>query len=278
MKKHLNLMIPQWQGGGQDLSTYHGAYAFVSNYMSHIPVHKMTGSKKDISPIEHNILGYRDILSQLEATSQALATESPAFIFTIGGGCDADIPCIAYLNKMYGEDMALVYIDAHGDLNTPTSSESHLFYGMSLRALTGESDPAILRVLNTKIGTHRLILCGGRNLDPEEERFIDENRVSSFSVEELEKNPHVVSNELAAKKVETVCFHIDLDVLDPEEFSLTPLHEPNGLSRRTLLKILEDVSPHFYIVGLGVLEYGGTKKDRDAPFIKEITAIGTTLE
>ncbi len=277
MKKHLNLMIPQWQGGGQDLSTYHGAYAFVSNYMSHVPVHKMTGSKKDISPIEHNILGYRDILSQLEATTQVLANEFPASVFTIGGGCDADIPCIAYLNKMY-KDMALVYIDAHGDLNTPASSGSHLFYGMSLRALTGESDPAILRVLNTKIDTHRLILCGGRNLDPEEERFIDENRVSLFSVEELEKNPHIVSHALTTIMAETVYVHIDLDVLDPKEFSLTPLHEPNGLSRRTLLRILEDVSSHFYIVGLGVLEYGGTKKDRDDTFIKEITAIGTALE
>lgn len=277
MKKHLNLVIPQWQGGGQDLSTYYGAFALAENYLSDGSYREVFITRGDISPVSHGVLGYGEILMQLRKAGKLLEEERPSSVFTVGGGCDADIPCIAYLSGIYGEDMTVVYMDAHGDLNTPQSSESNLFYGMSLRALTGESDPAILDALGTKTNTENLILCGNRNLDPEELRFIESNHIPSFSVLELEENPSGLTDYLASRNAKKLYIHIDLDVLDPTQFSLTPLHEPNGLRQQTLLRLVNDLRRNFDVIGLGILEYSGSKKDQGDPMLERLVEIGVGL-
>lgn len=273
----MNLVVPQWQGGGQDLSTYYGAFALAENYLSDGAYREVFITRDDISPVSHGILGYGEILMQLRKAGKLLEEERPSSVFTVGGGCDGDIPCIAYLSRVYGEDMTVVYMDAHGDLNTPRSSESNLFYGMSLRALTGESDPAILDVLGTKINTENLILCGNRNLDPEELRFIQSNHIPSFSVLELEENPSGLTDFLTSRNAKKLYIHIDLDVLDPTQFSLTPLHEPNGLRQQTLLRLVDDLRRNFDVVGLGIQEYSGSKKDQGDPMLERLVEIGLGL-
>ena len=61
--------------------------------------------------------------------------DSPDKLFTLGGGCDADVPCLLYLNEEYRGDLTVIWFDAHGDLNTPEESATSLFYGMPLRSL-----------------------------------------------------------------------------------------------------------------------------------------------
>ncbi|WP_368501527.1 arginase family protein [Phascolarctobacterium sp.] len=56
-------------------------------------------------------------------------------MFSVGGGCDADVPVIAYLNKKYGGKLTVLWLDAHGDLNSPQESQTGLFYGMPARTL-----------------------------------------------------------------------------------------------------------------------------------------------
>ena len=71
---------------------------------------------------------------------------------------------MAYLNSVTDGDMALLYIDAHGDLNTPESSNSKLFYGMSLRALLGDSAAEIVRNLPSTLTPEQLVMCANRAL------------------------------------------------------------------------------------------------------------------
>ena len=56
----------------------------------------------------------------------------------IGGTCGAEIAPVAYLNNHYESDLAILWFDAHGDLNTPKTSLSGHFHGMVLRTLLGE--------------------------------------------------------------------------------------------------------------------------------------------
>lgn len=268
------IVIPQWQGGGQDLCTYHGAYTMMNNYLDGKADSVVEISTELISPVKEGILGYDDILESMKRVNGVLEGRAPERIFTVGGGCDADTPCAAWLNKLYDGDMAVVYIDSHGDLNTPQSSGSHLYYGMSLRALAGESAPEFIEHLFSTIKPDQLITCGGRNLDPEEIRFKAENKVTDFSVEELEKNPEVVAEAIKEKGYHNVYIHIDFDVLDPQEFTLTPLVEPNGMTKDTLLCVVQAIAEVGDVVGFGLLEYSGTEKDKGDPFLEEMTAFG----
>jgi arginase len=50
---------------------------------------------------------------------------------------------ISYLNKLYGGDLAVVWFDAHGDLNSPATSVSQNFHGMPLRCLLGDGEETL---------------------------------------------------------------------------------------------------------------------------------------
>lgn len=130
-------------GGGRDLRTYRGAYNLKNNYANDVDMEIVDVSTTDIAPTENDMLGYSDILNGLDDVNYVLREKSPENIFLIGGSCESSISCIAWLNKRYAGNMAIVYIDAHGDLNTPQASDSKLFYGMGLRALTGESSNVV---------------------------------------------------------------------------------------------------------------------------------------
>ena len=273
----LTIVIPQWQGGGQDLCTYYGAFAFHENYLHGAADVTVEVSEGDIGPVKDGILGYADILKCMKRVNAELEAFAPEKIFTVGGGCDADTPCAAWLNKVYGGDMAVVYIDSHGDLNTPQSSESHLYYGMSLRALAGECAPEYLENLASAISPSQLITCAARNLDPEEVQYKEKHNVTDFTVRELAEDPGLVADAIKRKGYSNVYIHIDLDALDPTEFWLTPLEEPDGMEKETLLKVLRRIREAANVVGFGILEYGGTEEDRDDPFLEELAEYGMEL-
>ena len=273
-KKGMTIIIPQWQGGGQDLCTYTGAHSMLDTYLDGQADAVIEVGTDPISPVREGILGYDDILGCMKRVNEILREHAPKRIFTIGGGCDADTPCAAWLNQVYDGDLAVVYIDSHGDLNTPSSSESHLYYGMSLRALAGDSAPEIIENLFSVIKPDQLFTCGGRNLDPEEIRYKEEHHVPDFTVEDLESDPERVADAVWEKGFHNIYIHIDFDVLDHREFKLTPLEEPDGMTRGTLLRLIRALAKAGQIVGFGLLEYSGSESDADDPFLEKLIAFG----
>ncbi len=276
-EKKLILMIPQWQGGGQDLCTYYGAYALKENYLSGEEVTECKVTTDDISPAKNEILGYDDILKQIKAVNSILDEKNADRIFTIGGGCDADIPCAAYLNKKASGDMAMVYIDAHGDLNLPETSESKLFYGMSLRALMGEGDKEIIGSLRSVMKPQQLIMGACRALDPEEIRFQKDNNVPVFTVDELESEPGLIADSIKASGFKSAYVHIDLDSLDPEEFALMPVPEKGGLRCDTLIDIIKHIKEVCTVKGFAIMEYSGTANDKDNELVRKLADFGLEI-
>jgi arginase len=97
----------------------------------------------------------------LDAQNDALARELPARPLVLGGCCCSHVGAVRELARRHGR-VAVVWIDAHGDLNTPASSPSGNAWGMPLRMLIDAGDVAPADVT----------LLGARNLDPPEEDFI----------------------------------------------------------------------------------------------------------
>jgi arginase len=97
----------------------------------------------------------------LDAQNDALARELPARPLVLGGCCCSHVGAVRELARRHGR-VNVIWIDAHGDLNTPTSSPSGNAWGMPLRMLIDAGDVAPADVT----------LLGARNLDPPEEDFI----------------------------------------------------------------------------------------------------------
>lgn len=136
---------------------------------------------------------------------------SPEPAVVVGGDCGVALGAVS---AVADDDLAVVWIDAHPDLNTPDSSPSGAFTGMVLRAIAGEGED-LLR-LEPGIAPSRLVLVATRAWDPDEEAFVAAHGITVLRTEELSA-PEALADAVAATGATRVHVHVDLDALDPAE-------------------------------------------------------------
>src|SRR5207248_625118 len=120
-----------------------------------------------------------------------------------------------------GRDIGLIWIDAHGDMNTPATTTSGNVHGMPLAALVG-AEPAELSQIGRrrpKVRADRTVLLGVRNLDPLEKEQIRDAKVHVFTMKDIDQHGIGVVMKraiaLAGKNTAGVHVSFDLDVCDP---------------------------------------------------------------
>ena len=247
-KDTMILVNPQWQGGG-DPVTYHGVKEFEGIYLSEHGFVEVPIDLDAALETRHGIIGYDAIKTQMARAFQLLTHQNVSRIFAVGGGCDADVPVIAYLNERYEGKLLVLWCDAHGDLNAPEESKTGLFYGMPARVLMGESG-LFTDVIRRPLSPRQFIHIGGRDFDEAEKRFIARSNLTCYPDITAEK-----VREILAGETRYLYVHLDLDVLSPDAFPNTPLPVEGGMSKRAVLTLLEEVAGSPAFVGLGVYEY-----------------------
>lgn len=246
------LVNGQWQGGA-DICTLHGAKEIENFYLDGINYDEAAVSTDESSlRVENGIVGYQILKTQMAQVLRQLTADQPDQLFTIGGGCDADFPSIAYMNQKYGGKLKILYFDAHGDINSPEESESRLFYGMPLRCLMPDFSHSLLPAANCGIRPEQIIHIGARDLDNSESRFMEENNIHRITVEQAAR---IDFSQLPIAADEKVYIHLDLDALEPQDFPHVPLPVPGGIPARTLTQLLEEIKNSRCIVGVGIFEY-----------------------
>jgi arginase len=165
----------------------------------------------------------------LEEQNLALAADLPERPLVLGGCCCSHIGAVEGLAARQGR-ISLVWLDAHGDLNTPESSPSGNQWGMPLRMLVDSG----------AVEAEDVVLIGARNLDPPEVEFI---RASGL---------HTGEEGIEAALQGAGCTYValDCDVLEPSEMSIF-MPEPEGPSAAEVERILRDVSARTKVLGAG---------------------------
>ena len=172
--------------------------------------------------------------SVIEADSLAeqkllLASELPDRPLVLGGCCCSHVGAIEALTA--GEEcLAVVWIDAHGDLNTPASSPSGNAWGMALRMVI--DDGAVL--------PRNVALIGARNLDPPEAEFIEAAGIQT--------GEGAVERALAGADAVYVAF--DADSVEPGELAVF-YPEPHGLRLTEVEELFASIAGQARIAGLG---------------------------
>jgi arginase family enzyme len=159
----------------------------------------------------------------------ALAAELPERPLVLGGCCCAHVGAVEGLSARY-DRLGLVWLDAHGDLNTPETSPSGNLWGMPLRMLV---DAQAVR-------GDDVALVGARVLDPPEEAFLagSEIHVGDYALER------------ALSGVDAVYVALDADALDPREVT-SFMPEPDGLSVADAERLLWTVRQLADVSGAG---------------------------
>ena len=159
-----------------------------------------------------------------------LAAELPDRPLVLGGCCCSHVGAVEALSASDDATLALVWIDAHGDLNTPQTSSSGNAWGMPLRMLLdgGAVDSA------------NVVLIGARNLDPPELEFIESSG--------LHRGEDALG--VAFEGTDAVYVALDGDAAEPGELAVF-MPEPDGLALEELERLLRDVAARAPLAGLG---------------------------
>ena len=204
-----------------------------------------------------------------ERTLEVLAGV-PGLAITIGGDCGVSLAAVGHANERAGGDLAVVWLDAHPDLNSPATSPSGCFNGMVLRAICGEGAEGLVPAL--PVDPARVILGGTRSFDDGEDDFITTHDIRVVSADQL-ATPAALLAAIAATGASAVYLHIDVDVLDPAEITGVGSPVPFGVTGLQLVDLIRTIAGIYAIAGASITEFAPTSPEAaidDLPTILRI--------
>ena len=174
----------------------------------------------------------------LEEQSKAVARALPVRPLVLGGCCCAHVGAIRGLSGRH-DRLAVVWLDAHGDLNTSETSPSGNQWGMPLRMAIDEGS----------VRTGDVALVGARDLDPPEAAYAEEQGIDDDVGRALEG-------------ADAAYVALDADVLEPGSVpSFMPV--PGGPSPLEVEEILRGLAERTRIAGMGVTGLVPTAEPED---------------
>lgn len=171
------------------------------------------------------------------------AGEIPIFL---GGDHSASIGTVGGVT--HNTEVGLIWVDAHGDFNTPETSESQNVHGMALAALLGFGAPELVNVgrSGAKVKPENVALVGVRDLDRKEKELIRQSGCTVFTMRDVDEIGvrGVLTKVLEQfSKVEKIHVSFDLDVMDPLDAPGVGTPSQGGLTYREgqlIMEILAD--------------------------------------
>jgi len=155
--------------------------------------------------------------------------------------------------------VGLVWVDAHGDFNTPETSLSGMMGGMPVAISTGLCLHHIRRAcgLDPPLPTKYVTMVGVRDTDPWEQYLIDQNDISQITVDDVRRLSPAIDMEMDRLSVITdlVYIHVDLDVLDPSDIPGAGLPVKDGPTAEELSEALEIMFENPKAAGFGMASY-----------------------
>lgn len=176
--------------------------------------------------------------------SQAISDGCPALVLT--GDDTAAIGVVSGVQRAKGADarIGIVWLDAHGDFNTPETSFSGILAGMSLSIIAGLSGPNWRRAakMAAPIPTSRILVAGVRELDEKEEVLIRATDVRIVTTNDL-KNGDGFEQAVSwlAADCDAIVVHLDIDLLDPHLVPSSTTPSEGGLDLAAATSALRTV-------------------------------------
>lgn len=272
----LSLLLPEWHGYGLTAEVHHGATALAAEWFrgasSVLEIDAPVAESEPLR-VDDGVLGLASIAPRFVETLKTLRERAPERIRVAGGTCGVELAPIAYLNERYKGDLAVLWLDAHADLNTPQSSPSAHFHGMVLRSLLGNGPAAIVQHIARPLEPAQVVLVGPRDLDRAEVDFVRDNNVALLGDNAFE-DFGVIDELLAERGIRRLYVHFDVDVLAMATFGGALLPTPPGgptLARASAF--IDHLRSRYDVVGLSLLELC----DRDDAIRQVASALGGAL-
>lgn len=237
------LIVPQWQGSpsARAMLLTDGAAAIAGD----LPRRDTTVLDVQLEAGDSLGTGIRR-LSALRRTRELVADHvggaggagEPTVV--VGGDCSVSVFALSAIDT---SELAVLWCDAHPDLNEPSTSPSGAFAGMALRAVMGEGEPQL--ALSPGVAAERIVLLGARSIDDSERDALD--GLTLLSPDDLDDDAVVAA--VRATGASRVWVHIDVDVLDPAEIEGVSQAAPFGVTVNGLASALRRLRDEVPLAG-----------------------------
>ena len=159
-----------------------------------------------------------------------------------------------------GQEMGLIWFDAHGDMNIPGVSPSGNIHGMPLAHLLGRGDPDLAGIMGfcPKLNPEKVVLIGIRDIDAGERKIIHESGIHVFTMRDIDElgMAKVARRSLEIVTGDTAGFHVSFDVdgCDPSVIPGSGTLVPGGVRFREAHLLLEYCADSRHMTSMEVVE------------------------
>jgi len=167
--------------------------------------------------------------------------------FFVGGECSIIVGVLAGLKNSVKGKPGVLWIDAHGDFNTPETTSSGFIGGMALAFACGRG-PKMNETLEASrplLVEENVVHLASRALDPEEDRAMSSSAMKLYSASRIHKDGVLKVADQAASYLDDTCdwmtCHLDVDAIDPESIPAVNHPERSGLSLEEVKVAVEAV-------------------------------------
>lgn len=264
--KTLRLFFPQWQGGNNP------PYHFGAQLLQWLaPEHTGPAEEVRVSlpttvepKLEDGIRGRSELFEQYLDARRLIDKHNPDRLVVLGGDCLVDLAPFAYLNERYDGELAVLWVDAHPDVMTPSDySNAHAHV---LGNLLGEGDPQFAQTVKRPLKPQNVMYAGLMQTSESETAFINTLGLKQAGPEDLAHSSQPVLDWFKSTGAKHLAIHLDLDVLDPNLFRALLFANPEtpGVWDQTpqgkmtinqVTRLLADIAEIADVVGIGIAEH-----------------------
>lgn len=265
--KTLRLVMPQWQGGNNH------AYYLGSQLLNWLAP-EATGPVEHVDVVfdenltlenENGIVGRSLIVPQLRHSKELIEKHNPESLVVFGGDCLVDLAPFAYLSEKYGDDLGVLWVDAHPDIMTSEQFEHS--HASVLRALMGEGDADLTQFVSTPIKANKVMYAGVNNENEYEQGFLKERDMRICRPEEIRGEITSIQKWIEEENIKVLAIHFDLDVLSIADFRSLLFANPHypddafeGIAQGQItmaeaLKVIHHAAGLAEVVGIGIAEH-----------------------
>jgi arginase len=167
---------------------------------------------------------------------------------------------VASFFRKQSKRVGFIWLDAHGDMNTPDTSPSGNVHGMPLAAIMGYGAPELTEIagFKPKIEPQNIAMVGIRDLDAKERRLVKDSGVHVFTMREIDERGmrDVMADALRFTTDDTagVAVSLDMDFLDPSEAPGVGTPVRGGVTYREAHLAMEMIADSRAIVSYELVE------------------------
>jgi arginase len=220
----------------------------------------------------------RAVSAVTEALSQQVYDHAKEgrFVLTLGGDHSIAIGTISgtakAIRERLGRDMAVIWVDAHADINTPETSDSGNIHGMPVAFLTGlasdKPDAPFGWIKDEhRVSVKKIVYIGLRDVDRGEKKILRENGIKAFSMHDIDRHGIGKVMDMALGWIGSdtpIHLSFDIDALDPRFAPSTGTAVRGGLTLREGDFIAECVHETGSLVALDLVEVNPSLEEEGA--------------